>query len=112
MERFLQVMPNLVILDYSLNSNSSGAADGLQVLAKIKATNSKTSVTMLTSNDNIETILESFHYGASDYVVKTESPFKKINKSISKVFADKEIEFQNAEKEKNANEEKKSAQQN
>lgn len=30
MERFVQLMPDLVILDYSLNSNSSGVANGLQ----------------------------------------------------------------------------------
>src|ERR1035437_1539316 len=57
MELFINVLPELVILDYSLNSMSSDAADGLQVLEKIKMSNSETSVIMLTSNDNIDTVL-------------------------------------------------------
>ncbi len=51
MERFVQVLPDLVILDYSLNSMSPDAMDGLQVLNKIKENNFETSVIMLTSND-------------------------------------------------------------
>lgn len=114
MESFFQVLPELVILDYDLNSTSANAANGLQFLEKIKKINPGSSVIMLTSNDNIETVLESFHHGASDYVVKTESPFKKINKSISKIFSsyakqaaelvisNNELSFQNEEKEKRA----------
>jgi len=102
LERFMQVMPELVILDYYLNSNSPSAADGLEVLDKIKKYNLETSVIMLTSNDHIDTALKSFHHGASDYVVKTDSQFKKINDSISKIFANKELAFQNDRKVKQA----------
>jgi serine phosphatase RsbU (regulator of sigma subunit) len=100
MEDFMQVMPELVILDYNLNSKCPEAEDGLQVLDKIKINNFKTSVIMLTSNDHIDVALKSFHHGASDYVVKTENQFKLINESISKIFSKKELDFQNKKKEK------------
>lgn len=103
MEGFIKVIPELVILDYSLNSKLQDAADGLQILEKIKTINPATSVIMLTSNDHIDTALKSFHHGASDYVVKTENPFVKISNSITTVLANKvEIAFQKEEKEKRA----------
>lgn len=102
MEKFRQVMPELVILDYCLNSKSDDAVDGLQVLGKIKKINADTSVIMLTSNDHIDIALKSFHQGASDYVVKTESQFKEINHSISKIFTTKELAFQKKKKAKQA----------
>lgn len=102
MKKFMQIQPELVILDYSLNSTSLDAADGLQVLDKIKKCNSRTTVIMLTGNDHIEVALKSFHQGASDYIVKTASQFKEINQSISKSFAKKELDSQNEEKAKRA----------
>src|ERR1035437_1273034 len=93
-EKFMQLMPELVILDYTLNSKSSSAMDGLQVLDKIKNNTFETSIIMLTSNDHIDTALESFSHGAADYVIKSENQFKKINRSISKIFAKKELDFQ------------------
>lgn len=102
LENFMQVMPELVILDYYLNSNSPNAANGLHVLGEIKKNNIDTSVIMLTSNDQIDIALTSFHHGASDYVVKTDSQFKKINHSIHKLFTDKELAFETGEKAKHA----------
>src|ERR1019366_1429432 len=54
MENFLKVMPELVILDYYLNSKSSDADNGLQILDKIKKINHGINVIMLTSNDDID----------------------------------------------------------
>ncbi len=102
MQQFAQILPEFVILDYNLNNNSLRAANGLQVLDQIKLINFDTSVIMLTSNHQIEIALKSFHHGASDYILKAESQFKTINESISKIFAQKELAFQNIEKEKHA----------
>ena len=102
MESFMQVMPELVILDYHLDSKSPYAANGLETLDKIKSNNYGTSVIMLTSNDQIDIALKSFNHGASDYVVKTGNQFEKINHSISKIFFKKELAFQNEKKAKEA----------
>ena len=41
---------------------------------------------MLTSEDDITIALKSFHHGASDYVVKTDTKFSKINYSLFNLF--------------------------
>jgi len=82
MKKFKQENPQVVILDYHLNSNNPDAADGIKVLDWIKKENHETNVIMLTSNDRIDIALKSFQHGASDYVVKTETRFKKINYSL------------------------------
>lgn len=86
MEKFMQIVPDLVILDYNLSSKHPEAVDGIKVLDWIKQENHRTKVIMLTSDDNIDIALKSFHHGAEDYVVKTESKFKKINNSLFNMF--------------------------
>jgi uncharacterized membrane protein len=98
MEKFSEVIPDIVILDYHLNSEFADAANGLHVLDKIKKSSFSTSVIMLTSNDHIDVALKSFHHGASDYVLKTDTQFQKINHSLSNIFANKELAFLNEKK--------------
>ncbi len=86
MQKFPLIMPEIVILDYRLNSKYPDAADGIKVLDWIKRESQDTHVIMLTTDDHIEIALESFHHGASDYVVKTATKFKKINYSLSNIF--------------------------
>lgn len=100
MEEFMKVMPELVILDYYLNSKFDDALDGLQVLDEIKKNCIETSVIMLTSNDHIDVALKSFNHGVSDYVIKTENKFEKISDSISKIFIKNELIIQNQNKAK------------
>lgn len=86
MRRFLQVMPEFVILDFYLNSKDTAADNGLKILDWIKKENGETNVIMLTSDDHIDIALESFKHGASDYIVKTETQFNKINYSLLNLF--------------------------
>ena len=86
MVKIKEVKPQVAILDYHLNSKCPEAADGIEVLKWIKKESLDTYVIMLTSEDNIEIALKSFNNGATDYVVKTETAFKKINNSLSNIF--------------------------
>lgn len=86
MRRFLQVMPEFVILDYYLNSKDEAADNGIKILDWIKKENNETNVILLTSDDHIDIALESFKHGASDYIVKTETQFQKINYSLLNFF--------------------------
>lgn len=86
MEKFKEIKPQLVILDFHLNTEYPDAADGIKVLDWIKKQNKETNVIMLTSNDNLDIAIKSFKHGASDYVVKTETQFKKINFSLLNIF--------------------------
>jgi two-component system OmpR family response regulator len=86
MEKFKEEKPNVVILDYNLNSMNPNAANGIAILDWIKKENHETNVIMLTSEDNLEIALRSFKHGASDYVVKSETKFRKINYSLFNLF--------------------------
>jgi len=86
MEKFKGIKPQVVILDYHLNSKYPDAMDGIKVLNWIKMENPDTYIIMLTSEDNIDVALKSFNHGAFDYVVKTETTFGKINFSLFNLF--------------------------
>ena len=80
------IKPQVVILDYHLNSKYPEAADGIEILDWIKKENHETKVIMLTNDDKIDIAIKSFKHGASDYVVKTETQIMKINYSLSNLF--------------------------
>lgn len=86
LEKFNEIKPQVVILDYHLNSKYPYAADGVQVLDLIKKENQDTNVIMLTSDDTLDIASKAFKHGASDYIVKTNTQFEKINFSLSNLF--------------------------
>src|SRR4051812_42625427 len=62
MLEFKKEKPQVVILDYNLNSKHTDAANGINVLDWIKKEDKETNVIMLTSQDNIEIALKSFKH--------------------------------------------------
>jgi DNA-binding NtrC family response regulator len=78
--------PQIVILDYNLNSKFPDAADGIAILDKIKKENNEIHVILLTSEDHLDIAVKSFKHGAFDYIVKAETTFRKINSSLFNLF--------------------------
>jgi len=68
---------DIVILDYNMTG-----ANGLDVLKGIKIINPKTEVIMLSGNEDMATAISLFRAGASDYVLKGEGSWKKLNKLV------------------------------
>ena len=85
---FKDKKPQIVILDYNLNSNNSKAANGIEVLKWIKKENESTNVIMLTVEENlpIKPGLHSIKNGASDYIVKTGDVNRAISFSLASLF--------------------------
>ncbi len=71
----LHQKPDVVVLDYHLNSTKKEAQNGLEILKKLKAASPETEVIMLSSQDKIEVAVEIMKHGAFDYVIKGESAF-------------------------------------
>lgn len=86
MQKFTEVKPQIVILDYHMDSKNPKAADGIKLLDWIKKENEDTNVIMLTSDDHIDIAIKSFKHGASDYIVKSETQSVKIKNSLLNVF--------------------------
>ncbi len=70
--------PDIVILDYKLNSISKDAANGLQVLEAIKKLDRDIRVIMLSSQEAYGTALQTIVKGAEEYIIKDADAFEKI----------------------------------
>lgn len=84
--------PDVIILDYHLDGINKSAMNGIQTLDKIKSFNSDISVVMLSSQDKIDVAIDCMHHRASDYVVKSETAFTRLQNIISNVFSYKKME--------------------
>jgi two-component system, OmpR family, response regulator len=74
----LREQPDVVILDFNLNSDDKDAADGMKILESIKKINKYIHVIMLSSQEAYGTALQTISKGAEEYVIKDEAAFKKI----------------------------------
>ena len=84
--------PDIIVLDYHLNSIDTKAMEGVDVLDKIKAFNQDIPVIMLSSQDKIDVAINCMHHRAFDYVVKSETAFMRLQKIITSIFQYKKME--------------------
>lgn len=88
----LDKKPDAIILDYYLNSVEKNAANGIEILKKIKAVSPETEVVMLSGQEKIEIAVETMASGAFDYVIKNESSFLRTENKLVNVFKHKKLE--------------------
>ena len=86
--------PDVIILDYHLDGIDKTAMNGMDTLDKIKAYNPDIPVVMLSSQDKIEVAVNCMHHKAFDYIVKSETAFMRLQKTITTIF-----QYQKMEKE-------------
>ena len=79
--------PEVVILDYFLNSKYTDAMNGLSILDIIKRKNTKAEIIMMSSQDKIGIAVKAMEHGAFNYVVKGESAFPQISKSLRNIMS-------------------------
>jgi DNA-binding NarL/FixJ family response regulator len=70
--------PNVVVLDYYLNSKEKDAANGIDILKEIKKRNKAIPVIMLSSQESYGTAAHTIMYGAVHYVIKGQDAFEEI----------------------------------
>jgi DNA-binding NarL/FixJ family response regulator len=79
--------PDLILMDYFLDSNMGASKDGLESLAKLKEICPATNVIMLTSVDNKRIIELAREKGALDYIVKGSTGFSDLDSVLKKHFS-------------------------
>ncbi len=84
--------PDVVILDYHLNSVDKNAINGLETLDRIKKANQSIPVVILSSQDKIEVAVNCMKHQAFDYIVKSETAFIRLQKTITTIFHYQKIE--------------------
>lgn len=78
----LHLQPNIVVLDYYLNSKEKDAANGIDILKEIKKRNKALPVIMLSSQKSYGTATQTIMYGAVHYVIKGQEAFEEIYQLI------------------------------
>ena len=74
----ISIEPDIIILDYHLDSVNATAMNGLQVLKKLKERFPNVPVVFLSGQEKAEIAANTMKYGAWDYVVKNESAFHRL----------------------------------
>ena len=74
--------PDVVILDFYLNTVNKEAANGLEILEAIGEYVHNTRIIMLSSQESYMTAAKTIQKGAIQYIVKDEEAFQKIADSI------------------------------
>jgi len=88
----LSLAPDVIILDYYLDGIDKTAMNGIETLDKIKLYDPAIPVVMLSSQDKIDVAIDCMHHKATDYVVKSETAFVRLQKIITTIFKLKKIE--------------------
>jgi two-component system OmpR family response regulator len=81
----LSANPDVIILDYYLNSVSKDAANGMQILEAIKKQNPQVHVVMLSSQERYGIALQTITKGAEQYVIKGKDVFEEIENIVSQL---------------------------
>ncbi len=83
--------PEIVILDYYLNSNDSNAQDGLSILKDIKNISPDTKVIMLSAQDSLDIAVKCADSGSHDFIAKGGAALSNINKDLESIIDDIQI---------------------
>lgn len=67
--------PDIIILDYWLDGIKADAANGLEILKKIRTSNPDSYVIMMSGQDNLRVAIDTIDHGAYDYIIKSESAY-------------------------------------
>jgi len=84
--------PDVIILDYRLDDVDKTAMNGIETLDKIKVYNPNIPVVMLSAQDKIDVAINCMHHKATDYVVKSETAFLRLQKIITAVLSFNKME--------------------
>ncbi len=81
----LDLNPQIIILDYFLNSINPQAMDGLAVLRELKRSVPLAKVVILSGQEDLEVVYKLNQYHADDYVVKDKDAILNIKGIIEKL---------------------------
>jgi DNA-binding NtrC family response regulator len=88
----LSLKPDIIVLDYFLDGLDKSAMNGLKTLDAIKMHDSSIPVIIMSSQDSIEVAVNCLHHEAYDYVVKSETAFIRLRKTISSILLYRKME--------------------
>ncbi len=81
----LHFKPDIIVLDYNLNSENPNAKNGLQILQEISRQLPETRVIILSGQEDGDLVYQFIRENATDYVVKDEDAFDNVRESIEEI---------------------------
>jgi len=84
--------PELIVLDYNLNSTDIDAMDGKDVMKTLIDQQVKIPIILLSGQKDIETAIDLLKFNASDYISKGARDLDKLEKSVEKILQMKEVQ--------------------
>jgi two-component system OmpR family response regulator len=81
----MHLEPEVIVLDFHLNSHLPDAQNGVEVLKKMKQLKPNAQVIMLSGQDKLEVAIESMKHGAYDYVIKGETAFSRMENILNNI---------------------------
>jgi DNA-binding NarL/FixJ family response regulator len=79
--------PDLIILDYNLDSQNSKALNGIQILMKLKQKFNDVPVVFLSAQERTDVSASIIKYGAYDYVVKNQESFHRLEIIVNNILS-------------------------
>lgn len=84
--RNLDANPDYIVLDYRMSSaDNPDAANGLEILKRIKQINPDMYIIFLSGQEKIEVAVDTIKYGAYDYIVKNQSSFLRLENCLANI---------------------------
>ena len=81
----LHLNPNIIIMDYFLNSKYGEAQNGLEIIKCIKTQNPQTHIIVLSAQENYNVVLEAIKQYGCFYVQKDPEAFNKVEQLIKSI---------------------------
>lgn len=86
----LSLKPDIIVLDYYLNSVKINAINGLETLIKIRSVNLEVPVIMLSTETNTEIVKNCLKHKANEFIIKDSVSLARLREIITTVFIDKQ----------------------
>lgn len=83
--------PDVIILDYHLDSANAFALNGLQILLKLKELYEDVTIIFLSGEEKAEIAANTIKYGAYDYLVKNETAFHRLEIILNNILSHGEL---------------------
>ena len=87
----LNQSPDIIILDYHMDTDKENAMNGLETLLRIVENSPDTQVAMLSSQDNVSVAVDVLKKGAVDYIIKNSVFAVNTESSIDKIIQGLEL---------------------
>ncbi len=83
----MHLNPDVIVLDYYLNSENANAKDGLTVLKEIHNINPKAKVIILSGQEDGNLVYDFVRENATNYVVKDDNAFDNVKLAIADIIS-------------------------